>query len=511
MYLYEVMAQLTRLAYCDSGIIKKVFDTDFGKDNFTVMQNIATLDIQYLRERRTPLVAQKNASSIPGIPHESYALGPAPDIKKRKYGTYISTHEALTAFVIQATVANNILLHKGPFVESDVILTFKGTNTMKEVIHDLKSASSRVDMSNVVKSLGFTPPAEDRDSYINGSFTTILLDAWDILIQAVTEHSGTGPFRLFLTGHSLGGAYCTLFGFLLGYLKNLPPEYESETTKLLTRITSIHVISLGSPTVCADKARNVLNGALISGFMTFDRLVTQKIPTLTPNTVGTDVVALIPSGFSHPGFKQKADIFSKQDKNRPFKLSSIYHLYGEGEPKNYRMKEATGEEVKEAEKLMKSVTPTAEDPVQHGGFFSGPQKRLYEALALKYSSNFVSVPAQGVTGTLLPHFVYFGMQYITSFRLLGMKNPVPPTAKLCAYFGFYDDPEAGVLISYVDCNGRSSLPGGGSGRKNGTQKLKNGSSVAARLGNAKVNRITRKRVNSWLLGGKRLVRNFNRI
>jgi len=528
IYLYEVMTQLTRLAYCDSGIIKKVFDTDFGKDNFTVMQKISELDTAYVGERRRPLIQQKSSSITAGIPHESYALGPVPDIKKHKYGTYISTHEALTAFVIDTTTANKILLNNGPFIESDVILTFKGTNTAKEIIHDLKSASSRVDIYDTAKSLGFTPGEDDRESYINGSFTAILVDAWDVLIQAVTEHSGTGAFRLFVTGHSLGGAYCTLFGFILGYLKTLPPDYESQTTKLLNRIQSIHVISLGSPTVCADKARNLLNRGLTSGLMTYDRLVTQKIATLTPQAVGTDVVALIPSGFSHPGFKQKAELFSKQDKRRPFKLSSIYHLYGQGEPKNYRMKEVTKEQIEQAQQVTGTVAPpVAEDKapllattggrrLQKGGFFQGPQKRAYEAMALKYSSNFISVPAQGITGSLVPHFVYFGLQYVTSFRLVGMKNPVPSTAKQCAYFGFYDDPDAGVLISYVYCSGRKIL----SARRNTTQRFRgifSGTAVSAQAqgqGQASVQntngreekptkKFTRKRINTWLLGGKR--------
>jgi hypothetical protein len=265
IYLYEVMAQLTRLAYCDSGFIKKVFETTFGQTNFAVMQSIAQLDLNNIKKKYSPLEEQNESMLTPIVPHESYAMGPAPDTTKHKYGTYIATNEVLTAFVIDTTVANGILLQNGPFTSSDVIISFKGTSTFKEAIHDIKSSIMRIDLRDVVENLGFDVPVEDKDSFINGSFTNILIDAWSVLIKAVTEHSGKGEFRLFCTGHSLGGAYCTLFGFILGYMKSLPlPEQESPTVQLLKRIKSIHIISLGAPTLCADKARNVFNRSLIS-------------------------------------------------------------------------------------------------------------------------------------------------------------------------------------------------------------------------------------------------------
>jgi len=574
IFLYEVMAQLTRLAYCDSGFIKIVLDTKFAEENYIVMKFIDSLEKTNLAKKRSALIDQKASELVPGIPHESYAMGAAPDVNKHKYGTYISTNEALTAFVIDTTVAKGILLEKGPFKPSDVILSFKGTNTFKEAIHDVKSAFMRVDLKNVATSLGFSVPEEDKDSFINGSFTNILIDAWDVLIQAVTEHSGTGEFRLFCTGHSLGGAYCTLFGFILGYLKTLQPTEESPTVKLLNRITSIHVISLGSPTVCADKARNIFNRALTSKFMTFDRLVTQWRATLTAIPAFTDFVPLIPGGFSHPGFKQKIG-FSSQDKKRPYKLSSIYHLYGEGEPKVYKIIEPPADEIKKLEEVSKEgetsakaasatnlakdaatpnnsgAEPAAAEPAvedesgdtqttrvkgnttkkrtkggyrkthRGGGIFNslkgavysrvfGKEKAEYEKLAVTQSSNFISVPARGKFGTLVPHAVYFGMKYLSSLRYPGMKNPVPPKVNKSAYFGFYDD-KGGVLINYIDSVSRKIttpirtssyvIPGRGTramGRNMGVNQGKQVNEYKKKLPPG-----ARNRVNGVWLGGTR--------
>lgn len=504
VYLYEVMAQLTRLAYCDTGITKKVFDSTFGQSNEKVMQTILRLDLEYAKEKRSPLKEQNSASVTSGIPHESYALGSAPDTTTHRYGTYISTNEVLTALVIDTTVTEGILKKKGLFQDTDIILSFKGTNTFKEAVHDIKSSFMRIDLKDVAETLGFTVPDEDKDSFINGSFTNILMDAWDILIQGVTERSGTEPFRLFCTGHSLGGAYCTLFGFILGYLKNLPST-DSPTGQLLKRIQSIHIISLGSPTLCADKARNVFNRSLISKFITFDRLVTQKVPTLTVQSAFTDIVPLIPAGFSHPGFKQAATDF-QQDKKRAYKWVTLHEIYGKGSPHVYKPYEPTKEEktaLQEAEKegnaalaippannralvknLNKGGPGNAENPelpnvtrkktksnsnsnnprnpsggrrkTQRGGFLFGKHKAEYAKLAKTYSSNFISVPANGVLGTLIPHIVYFGMAYLTSLRKPGMKNPVPPNVPKCAYFGLYNDPKGGVLIEYKDCTGKQS-------------------------------------------------------
>lgn len=92
--------------------------------------------------------------------------------------------------------------------------------------------------------------------------------------------------------------------------------------------------------------------------------------------------------------------------------------------------------------------------------------------------------------------------------MLGMKNPVPLRVNRCAYFGFYDDPDAGVLISYVNCSGRKIIKG--LARKNTrnayTYKANSTASYKSDATNQNVRgkKFTRKRINTWgLLGGKR--------
>jgi len=494
--LYETMAKLTRLAYCDSGIIKKVFEEGIGRSTEEVMKSISANERKYRAERTIPLKTQEGLGKIP---HESYALGPAPKATAPKYATYISTSEVVTALVLNASYLKSPI-----FKPNDVIICFKGTSTIKEVIHDIKSQFSSITLKNTLSQLGLQPVKGDEDAVLNGSFTKVLLDAWNVLLKGITEHSGTEPFRLFCTGHSLGGAYTTLFGFLLAYMKTIPSPPE-----LATRIQSIHILSLGSPKVCDSKLRNIFNSMLISNQLTFDRLVSQYKPTLknyilpvSAAFAGVDIIPNLPLKFSHPGFRPK-----KEDPKFPYSLSELAKRYEQTVEVHIPPALPEEEQKEMISDVEKESAGLKEEPEQAGGgvfdLFKSKNKRDYNAMVEKYSSNFISV---GVPNTFIAkriaHAFYFGLNYFNGLRFPGMKNPVPSGAQKVATFEFYDEPDAGVLIKYKSyralaiSKGRNGS-GSGSGSGNVTRK------TPSPLNAKNMKKLLNKGPTGFYLGGRK--------
>jgi hypothetical protein len=458
-----IMAQLSRLVYCDTGIMWNVIEKSLGLSNDIVNKVITAYDAKYIKEKRLPIKSQPGNSE--GRPMESYSLMPSQG--KNKYATYISTPDDMTCLVIKASKikanANSI------FLPTDVIVSFKGSSTMDNFKHDIMSQFSATDIQKLAKQTGIT--FQGTNNLVTGSFVVPLVKAWSALMGALDSNMVNG--RLFLTGHSLGGAYATLFCYMLAEGR--------QTIPALKKVQSIHLITFGAPCVFRDASRNSFNKHLDSGFVTLDRVVSQKIAARSAATqllMGgiagpNDVIPTIPVGFCHPGYRPLANPlknFKPEANGRPYSIDFIRKFYGVQTSTRYRdpqtwpfpdpvelgdrkQKEALKEKVTQLTSLQQvpdEQEPAAPDvkvsqdpqPLEGGG----PDKALYEATTLKRIPNFVSVQGS-VYAYGFAHAEYLGMFFFGGFRLAGMKNPA--SKNRIASFDLCPD---GVKIQYTTMN-----------------------------------------------------------
>jgi len=466
-HILYIGAQLSRIVYSDSGIIWNTIEKSLGMSSDIVNKVISAYDARFLSQRRTTSSAP---GSEGGRPMESYSLTVAkPGPGEKKYATYVSSPSDITCLVINATKVkenpNSILQ------PTDVFVVFKGSSTIKNFKHDLMSQFTASDLGGLIQSIGVKVGMNEGRNLVTGAFIKPLVKAWTSLINAITEHI-TADGRLFLCGHSLGGAYCTLFAFILAEGK------VSGTIPIMSKVKSIHIISYGAPTLLSDTARNTFNRHLESGLMTLDRVVSQKVAARSAATqllVGAfmgpnDVIPTIPVGFAHPGFRPLATEFRPEANGRPYSIDNIRKFYGVSSNTRYRdpatwpfsedmglgdwknsaalnniVKELTGvdappnkDPVAESQAAEVSEDPT----IQQGGF--GEQKGIYSAATKNHIPDYVSVAGSNYAAGFA-HMEYLGMFFAGALRMAGMKNP--GYGNRTAYFGLYN---SGVELSYQD-------------------------------------------------------------
>ena len=451
-----VAAQLSRIVYSDTGIAWKTME-HLGRSNDIVNKVISAYDSQFADKRKTPITSQ--AGDGEGRPMESYSLV-ASKGAGQKYATYVSTPSDLTVLFVNASkVAQNSY---SIFQPTDVFISFKGSSTLKNLKHDIMSQFTPSDFASIVSSIGIK---SEPGNMVTGAFVKPIMKAWVPLMKALAEHASQPNTRLFLTGHSLGGAYTTLFAFILAEGRAVIPQ--------LKNVASIHVISFGAPTIFSDKSRNTFNAHLDSGFLTFDRVVSQKVASRSAATqvlVGgiagpNDVIPNIPAGFSHPGFRPLATEMNPESGGRPYSIENVRGFYGVPSKTRYRDPQtwpfadsialgdiANAAQLNEIVKGLTGVQPPPEESVnsaaavlgQTGGglLIATPEKDKYNIATKTHIPNFLSVQGS-VYAFGFAHAEYLGMFFLGGFRLLGMKNPA---AKSIAYFSIYND---GVKVEYV--------------------------------------------------------------
>jgi len=202
------------------------------------------------------------------------------------------------------------------------------------------------DLGKLIASTGIK--VDGTDNIVTGSFIKPLMGAWSAIVKALNDHVQDDNVRLFITGQSLGGAYCSLFGFILA-------EALASGTgpAVLRKIKSLHIVSFGSPTLMFAGARNTFNRHLDTGVVTLDRVVSQWKPMRSTAIQGSligvsmglipgslfgpqDSIPAIPFGFVHPGFRPLTFNIRPEAGGRPYSLDNVRRFYGVNTKTRYR-------------------------------------------------------------------------------------------------------------------------------------------------------------------------------
>jgi hypothetical protein len=332
--------------------------------------------------RRTSVDPAKNE----GRPMQSYATPLCPPDQVQPAGSEVLTYVSSPSDVTFLIISGKQLREKSGidfFKDDDLVICFKGSSTMENFKHDLYSQFNATELTELM-------PADlnlkdNTVGKVTGAFVKPLMEVWPILKREIASKN---PKRLFITGHSLGGAYASLFAFIVA---------ECHAAQFPT-IKSAHLITFGAPTLLSDTARNTFNKYLDADadnefILTLDRVVSQA------QSLVIDAIPSIPAGFSHPGFQPlKTEFYPEEKTGRAYQLKNIEGVFKKQSGGNTRTKK--------------------------GGLFGfGAEKNKYEEQTKLHMPTKIMIVARNPLTQTFPHAEYWDMTYLGGFRMLGMKNP----------------------------------------------------------------------------------------
>ena len=412
-YMFFLGAEFSRLVYCDVGILHLSMVKALGLSPDILNQVISAYDKKHLNEKFS------QGTSIPAP--ASYRLR---SCSVREKGTllakYISSPVDTTCMVVnpKAVKSNPYSILKG----DDSILVFKGSSSLRNWAKNFASAKT-FSINEALKSYfakfgdrhhldtnitSKADPVFKEDFKIATSYLEPILEILEQILSALKEVTPNFK-RLFIFGHSKGGAECEVAGILFTLLmkyKNAFPE--------LSLLEEVHMISYGAPKIVASSGIKVLNQIVFEqnlGKVTLTRI--ESVGRLAGDTVTT-----MPPWSVHPGWSQSSNT-----------LDVIRQKYADVQVDgNYRRNKATWpfpdydydlwDDMKSAS-LGKAVEKVLGDPSmvvntkleeQTDPLKQGGEKSTY-------------VKAKGSKWAPNSHMEQFGMFFLGSQRLAGMKNP----------------------------------------------------------------------------------------
>jgi len=419
------MAQMCRFIHADSGLAWLAMTKCMGQSNDVLNALMIKYDTMYVEKR----IKIAPFGSGAGRPMASYATRRNPITTKDSWGTYIASPIDMTALVLDVGKMP-IKSNKNSILKStDIIVVFKSTGSSSNVLTDvLSQIIPPAKLQDYVNNIGIIT---DPNIFVPGAFIKLLMSGFAAIEKAIESikhrHMRTAvAHRIFITGHSLGGALATIFGLILA-------EGQKSLT-LMNNVNSIHLVAFGCPRTMNRAGCQKFNSHLLSGFLTYDRAVSQATPSLIYNLssilIKNDFIPGFPIGYKHPGFTP-----SKTDETNDvldlYSLEDMRNLYGITVPTYFRNK---------------STWPFPEDPYLFSkqSELDNHVSKIQKGGSQSLVSNFISIPPLPYIN--YPHGETLGLIPKSSHREIGMKNPVDRWSNLTAYFSFCPK---GVKIEYL--------------------------------------------------------------
>ena len=421
-YMLYFMAQITRFVHEDTGFSWYTMTKCLGLSNDIVNEVLKRYDTDFRHLRITPAALGDGTDR----PMKSYTTQQTPKSIEKSWGTFISTHDDMTALILSVK-SMPLKSNKNSILnDRDIIVAFKSTSTIVNLLIDFKSQFRSLDLQKGIQETGIRI-SSDKENRVPKSFLKLLMSGWTALMKSLEFHTdGATNMRLFITGHSLGAALATIFGLIMAEAK------ESKTLPLMSHFKSIHVIAFGAPAVCYSDTRLLFNKHLDTGLMTYDRVVSQTTPSLTTTLLSyydnNNFVPALPLGYLHPGYDSS-----------PFSMDNIRAFYGVDSDTHFRQKSTWAFT---ADPSLYSNEKKLDSVVKKLMIGAGNSNSTI------HISNFISVAP-------LPHIIHvhgetLGVINKYAKRAYGMKNPVRPYSNKIAYFSFCP---TGVKIEYLEPDG----------------------------------------------------------
>jgi len=213
--------------------------------------------------------------------------------------------------------------------EKTLFIAFKGSSSISDFMHDLKSAAfpdrslSELNADVPLQNNGRTGEKVSGAGQDNGKagygFIDILKDSIPELCEKIISLEVHEFKRIIITGHSLGGALASLFGYYLRKYKKsqIADKYP------------IHVITFGACCVFDAIGRNEFNSFLsITGTASSNNK--KPIFTLDRVTVNLDPVTVLPADLDHCGYTllKKSENYAYSRTGRTNEIDELREMFG---------------------------------------------------------------------------------------------------------------------------------------------------------------------------------------